>query len=149
MLSPHAEFPCDLRYRARYTQNALNKRGSFCQKHYFWNSMKNAGWLCVACRDADGAVLPGSFLSADGHVEDRLYCCRQRPGTKRNSYFMITSSNVNILRAADRSGGQFNGHQWIPRTKASDAELWCFIWFVPELTVSKHSWGWWFETQSR
>ena len=22
--------------------------------------------------------------------------------------------------------------RWIPRTKASDAELWCFLWFAPE-----------------
>ena len=25
-----------------------------------------------------------------------------------------------------------NGHQWIPRTKASDAGLWCFLWSTPE-----------------
>ena len=24
------------------------------------------------------------------------------------------------------SGGEFTGHRWIPHTKASDAELWCF-----------------------
>ena len=30
----------------------------------------------------------------------------------------------------------------IPRTKASNAELWCLLW-------SEHSWGWWFETPSR
>ena len=23
-------------------------------------------------------------------------------------------------------------HRWIPRTKASDAELWCFLWCAPE-----------------
>ena len=23
--------------------------------------------------------------------------------------------------------GEFTGHRWIPRTKASDAELWCFL----------------------
>ena len=31
--------------------------------------------------------------------------------------------------------GEFTGHRWIPRTKASDAELWCFIWSVPEHTI--------------
>ena len=25
-------------------------------------------------------------------------------------------------------------HRWIPRTKASDAELWCFLWSAPELS---------------
>ena len=26
-------------------------------------------------------------------------------------------------------------YRWIPLTKASDAELWCFLWSVPEQTV--------------
>ena len=36
--------------------------------------------------------------------------------------------------------------RWIPRTKASDAELWCFL--RPNKRLSKQSWGWWFETLS-
>ena len=31
--------------------------------------------------------------------------------------------------------GEFTGPRWIPRTKASDAELLCFLWPVPELTI--------------
>ena len=27
--------------------------------------------------------------------------------------------------------GEFTGHRWIPLTKASDAELWCFLWSAP------------------
>ena len=27
---------------------------------------------------------------------------------------------------------EFTGQQWIPRTKTSDAELWCFPWSAPE-----------------
>ena len=26
-------------------------------------------------------------------------------------------------------------HRWIPHTKASDAELWCFLWSAPEQTI--------------
>ena len=26
----------------------------------------------------------------------------------------------------------FTGDRWIPRTKASDAELWCFLWSAPD-----------------
>ena len=33
--------------------------------------------------------------------------------------------------------GEFTGHQWIPLTKASDAELWCFLWSAPEQTVEQ------------
>ena len=28
---------------------------------------------------------------------------------------------------------ELTGHQWIPRTKANDAELWCFLWSPPEI----------------
>ena len=33
--------------------------------------------------------------------------------------------------------GEFTGHWWIPLTKASDAELWCFLWSAPEQTVEQ------------
>ena len=29
--------------------------------------------------------------------------------------------------------GEFTGHRWIPRTNASVAELWCFLWSPPEI----------------
>ena len=35
------------------------------------------------------------------------------------------------------------------RTKACNAELWCFLWSSTEQQLSKQSWGWWFETPSR
>ena len=40
---------------------------------------------------------------------------------------MMTSSNGNIFRVTGHSCGEFTGHRWIPCTKASDAELWCFL----------------------
>ena len=45
---------------------------------------------------------------------------------------MMTSSNGNIFRVTGHLCGEFTGHRWIPRTKASDAELWCFLWCAPE-----------------
>ena len=51
--------------------------------------------------------------------------------------FMMTSSNGNIFPVTVPLCGEFTGHQWIPLTKASDAELWRFIWPVPEQTLSK------------
>ena len=42
---------------------------------------------------------------------------------------MMTSSNGNIFRVTGHLCGEFTGPRWIPRTKASDAELWCFfVW---------------------
>ena len=34
-------------------------------------------------------------------------------------------------------GGGCTGHRWIPLTKASDTELWCFLWSTPEQTVEQ------------
>ena len=62
----------------------------------------------------------------------------------------MTSSNGNIVRVTGHLCGEFTGHRWIPRTKASDAELWCFLWSALNVRLSKQSWGWWFsETPSR
>ena len=36
----------------------------------------------------------------------------------------MTSSNRNIFRVTGLLCGEFTGYRWIPRTKASDAELW-------------------------
>ena len=33
--------------------------------------------------------------------------------------------------------GESTGDRWIPLTKASDAELWCFLWSAPEQTVDQ------------
>ena len=46
--------------------------------------------------------------------------------------YMMASSNENILRVTGHLCGEFTGHRWIPHTKVSDAELWCFLWSVPE-----------------
>ena len=39
--------------------------------------------------------------------------------------------------------------RWIPHTKASDAELWCFFDLRLNKRLNKQSRGWWFETLSR
>ena len=41
---------------------------------------------------------------------------------------MMTSSNGNIFRVTGHLCGEFTGPRWIPLTKASDTELWCFLW---------------------
>ena len=45
---------------------------------------------------------------------------------------MMTSSNGNIFHVTGPLWGEFTGHRWLPRTKDSDAELWCFPWSAPE-----------------
>ena len=41
---------------------------------------------------------------------------------------MMTSSNGNIPRITGPLWGESIGHRWIPLTKASDSELWCWKW---------------------
>ena len=50
---------------------------------------------------------------------------------------MMTWSNGNIFRFIGPLWGESIGDQWIPLTKASDAELWYFLWSAPEQTVEQ------------
>ena len=50
----------------------------------------------------------------------------------RTRGIMMTSSKGNIFRVTGHLCGEFTGPRWIPRTKASDAELWCFLWSASE-----------------
>ena len=63
-------------------------------------------------------------------------------------YHMMTSSNGNIFLFTGPLCGEFTGHRLIPLTKASDAELWLFLWSASEQTVSKQSRRRWFATPS-
>ena len=49
-------------------------------------------------------------------------------GRKSTSCDFMMSSYENIFRVTGPLCGEFTGHRWIPHTKASDAELWCFLW---------------------
>ena len=60
---------------------------------------------------------------------------------------MMTSSNGNIFSVTGPLRGEFTGHRWIPRTKASDAELGLNKrlskpprrrWFGPSRPLSRH-----------
>ena len=70
--------------------------------------------------------------------------CRQA-----TSHYMMTSPNGNIFRVTGHLCGEFTGHRWIPLTKSSDAELWCFLDLPLNKRLSKQWRGCWFETSSR
>ena len=44
-----------------------------------------------------------------------------------NMWNTMTSSNGNIYRVTGHVCWEFIGQRWIPQTKASGAELWCFL----------------------
>ena len=49
----------------------------------------------------------------------------------KGPFTTITSSNGNIFRVTGLLYGEFTGDRWILLAKASDAELWCFLWSAP------------------
>ena len=61
-------------------------------------------------------------------------------GQRTSFWHIVTSSNGNIICVTDPLWGEST-----PLTKASDAELWYFVWSAP---VSKQSKYRWFETPS-
>ena len=55
----------------------------------------------------------------------------------------MTSSNGNIFRVTGPLCGEFTGHRWIPHTKASDVDLWRFLWSGDSMgfKLFKHLWN--------
>ena len=48
--------------------------------------------------------------------------------------YMKMSPNGNIFRVTGPLCWEFTGDRWIPRMKANDTGLWCFLWSAPEPT---------------
>ena len=69
------------------------------------------------------------------YIEDHQF--KSSLGFRKRSkpLHMMTSSNGNIFRVTGPLCREFTGRRWIPRKKANDAELWCFLWSAPEYTV--------------
>ena len=49
--------------------------------------------------------------------------------------YAMTSSNGSMFRVTGPLCREFIGDRWIPLTKSSDVELWCFLWSSPEQTA--------------
>ena len=64
--------------------------------------------------------------------------CANTLGQSLAFYFMMTSSNGKIYRITGHLCGEFTSHRWFPRTRASDAEIWCFLWSGLIKRLSKH-----------
>ena len=81
------------------------------------------------------SLLHRMITSQNGIVWDpkhRIQSCTFNPQCYILQLHMMPSSNGNIFRGTGPLCGEFTGHRWIPLTKASDAELWCFLWCAPE-----------------
>ena len=85
-----------------------------------------SGALCIVCTN-----ILLHYQSNDCNATD----IRIRSQKMTFTGTMMTSSNGSIFRVTGHSCGEFTCHRWSPLTKASDAELWCFLWAAPEQTI--------------
>ena len=60
-------------------------------------------------------------------------------GNDKFCLIMMTSSNGDIFHVTGHLCGEFTGPGCIPRTKASDAQFWCFLWSASEKNGCKQS----------
>ena len=103
-------------------------------------------WLCFVSIILVNPTWSSESYTKWGHcrgTSDLASCGVWHPQT------MMTSSNGNIFHVNGHLCGEFTGHRLIPLTKASDTELWCFLWYAwINGWVNKQSQGWSFETPS-
>ena len=76
-------------------------------------------WFCIIHGYLDGLIL-------------RILFCWSAFKQLHRGHTIMTSSNGNIFHVTGHLCGEFTGHWWIPSTKASDVELWCFLWSASE-----------------
>ena len=92
--------------------------------HLFWSSFFKSEQNAYPCSVQSGVVMGRPIITP---------CCMlhlQAWNLDHSFNSMMTSSNGNIFRVTGHLCEEFTGDRWIPRTKASDAELWCFLWFA-------------------
>ena len=105
------------------------------------NGMAPSRWQAVTWTIDNATSFIVNYVVIIVHDDDHVFVPnggRQSAGTMLAKLdTMMTSSNWNIFRVTGPLWGEFTGHRWIPLTKASDAELWCFLWSAPEQTVEQ------------
>ena len=74
------------------------------------------------------------YVSGRIHTVRALLCFSGIGADQFYTYYsgMMTSSNGKIFRVTGHLCREFTDPRWIPHTKASDAELWCFLWSASE-----------------
>ena len=137
IIAPHG---CPLSWRIHWRRcNSINK-SPVMQKAFPFHVIGQQG-----CRDACQISVRYDIYNIQSH---KFEISRDRPrgvlvlvgigpggaysGKKQLQKIMMTSSNGNIFRVIGHLYGEFTGPRWIPRTKASDAGLRCFLWSASE-----------------
>ena len=117
-----------------------------------WNILS---WVCLSYENMSFRIILFCYVQGP-HIEWHKHSCLFGPEHTNAracmrthiGFIMMTSSNGYIFRVTGPLCGEFTGPRRIPRTKASDTELWCFFHLRPNKRLSKQSWRWWPETTS-
>ena len=111
-----AKHPLDYMLHNRFPWKRSGRRSSMWPPYSLrWNLS------AAACRLCDRSLMGLRY---------RLI--RATRWTISQAHTMMTSSNGNIFRVTGHLCGEFTGPRWIPRTKASDPEVWCILWSATE-----------------
>ena len=70
------------------------------------------------------------YIDEDPHYD--IYLENQWQSFRYSDIPGIMMTNGEIFRITGHLCGEFTGPRWISRTKASDADLWCFLWSASE-----------------
>ena len=113
------------------------QRKHICSLYWIWINLDNKSPMqAILCQSKIECIFEGDVEApSTGSVslvansgEHHIHV----PGLDYWSFYvMMTSSNGNVFRVTGHLCGEFTGPRWIPRTKASDAEL-CFLWSASE-----------------
>ena len=86
-------------------------------------------------------------MSEQTHIWGRLSLMRC-PSSMKYWLYMMTSSNGNIFRVTGPLCGEFTGPGEFPTQRPVTRSFDVFFDLRLNKRLSKHSWGWWFETLS-
>ena len=101
--------------------SSVSEQCATCRLHFYWTHI----WHTLLC------WIPYLFLYQTALHQSWLDRRKNFPMLVKQ-FRMITSSNGNIFHVTGLLCGELTGHRWIPRSKASDAELWSFLWSAHE-----------------
>ena len=90
-------------------------------------------WTCYFCGSLKNKTHSFNHYSLYGRLRDII---------PKFDLGTMTSSNGNLFPVTDPLCGEFTGHWCVPFTKASDVELWCFLWSTPDQAISNISFIW-------
>ena len=112
----------DLRWTSFLFGDA-HKLSDYPIKHYWWFCMLRMFCSDLICICIKAWTKWPTFCRWYFQMNFLEWNCRN---------FMMTSSNGSIFHVTGHLCKEFTVHRWIPRTKASDTELWCFFLSTPE-----------------